>query len=277
MNAGPLPPMLGSLLAFALINGSGIAIAILCWRMSRRSKATSLILCVALCALLILKSWLTHKPAWEAAIFPWPWYIYLQGYWIFAIGAAFFALAAPLLPAPRNRRAVLYLGGAVLIAGGMSTSWMLYLPDVGEELQADAQHQCCQSTAFTCAPTACVCALSYLGIHTTEREMARLCLTRAGGTTRFNTFRGLVLKLEGSDFRAHMVEIPPADLCVPGTISVIDFPEIYHAIAVYGVGNGVTLHDPTSRKPEQLTLQRLGERYGGLAIILERKSPVPPP
>jgi hypothetical protein len=147
---------------------------------------------------------------------------------------------------------------------------MLYLPMVGAEHHADALHQCSQTTGFTCAPTACVCALSYLGIDSTEREMARLCLTRAGGTTRFNTYRGLVLKLEGSAWRAHMVKIPPEALCVPGTTAVIDFPEIVHAIAVHGVGDGVTLHDPLSRMPEHLSLARLRELYGGLAIVLEQ-------
>jgi hypothetical protein len=39
---------------------------------------------------LVLKSLLTWKPAWEAALFPWPDYIYLQGYWMTAIALAAF-------------------------------------------------------------------------------------------------------------------------------------------------------------------------------------------
>ncbi len=261
--------MLGPLLAFSLINGLGAAIACLCWRNSRRSRNAAIAPSAALLVLLVAKSWLTRTPAWEAACFPWPWYIYLQGYWAFALGAAFFALASPLLPALRNQRAILALGCAVLLAGGISTSWMLYLPEVGEERHADALHHCSQSTGFTCAPAACVSALSYLGIDATEREMARLCLTRASGTTRFNTYRGLVLKLAGTGWRARMVETAPESLCLAGADAVIDFPEIVHAISVHGVGDGVILHDPLQQEPQLLALAELSERYGGLAIVLE--------
>jgi hypothetical protein len=191
------------MLAFLVTNAGGALLAVLCWLVARRSRLAAVAGAVALCAALVLKASLSHRPAWEAALFPWAWYIYLQGYWLFAIGAAFFALAAPLMPLPRNRRAILALSATVLVAGGISTRWMVDLPEVGADRHADALHQCMQSTPFTCAPTSCVCALSCVGIDASEREMARLCLTRKEGTTRFNTYRGLVLKLAGTPWRAH--------------------------------------------------------------------------
>jgi len=259
-------------LAFILTNGGGVLLAVLCWLLARRSRSGAFIGALVLLAALILKAVLTHKPAWEAGLFPWSGYLYVQGYWLFAVGGAFFALAAPLLPMPRNRRAIAILAATVLAAGAWDSAWMFGLPEVGEDRHADANHQCRQSTLFTCAPTACVCALSYVGIDTTEREMARLCLTRRAGTTRFNTYRGLVLKLSGTRWRPRMVEIAPEELCRKGSIAVIDEPAVFHAIAVIGTGDGVILHDPLDDGPLHWSPQMLKHAYGGLAIVIE---PIP--
>jgi len=53
---------------------------------------------------------------------------------------------------------------------------------------------CRQSTTSTCSAAATATLLAQYGIHTTESEMANLCLTRTRGTTALGIYRGLKIK-----------------------------------------------------------------------------------
>jgi hypothetical protein len=140
----------------------------------------------------------------------------------------------------------------------------------GEERGAGANHHYHQTTFFTCAPSSCVSALSYAGIATTEREMATLCLTHDTGTTVFNTYRGLALKLQGSTWRCRVVRRSATDLLVAGTTAVITELPGFHAIAVRGLGDAVEVQDPMLLKPVRWTLAQLMEHYDGpVAVVLE--------
>lgn len=226
----------------------------------------------ALVSALVLKSLLSWKPAWEAALFPWPDYIYLQGYWIAAIALAFFGTVILLLPVVWNRWVVGAVAAAVFAMGVHATWWMTGLRPLGIEQGPGADHHYQQSTGYTCAPSACAIALSYLGVPATEREMARLCLTRRDeGTTVFNTYRGLVLKLEGSPWRARVRELPAEALREPGRVAVIDWPQIAHAVATVGAGDHVVLHDPLHHEAGTWSATELAERYGGIAVVFERR------
>jgi hypothetical protein len=257
------------MLPFIVVNLLGLLAGICACMLAFRGRRWAFALSAMVLAALVGKSLLTWKPAWEAALFPWPDYIYLQGYWIYAIGLVFFGLAIPQLPLVWNRWVVAMVAVLVSFWGLQSTWWMVSPERHGRDKGADALHHCRQTTHFTCAPSSCVCALSHLGIATTEREMAELCLTRASGTTRFNTYRGLMLKLAGTAWKPRMTETPVETLLTPGLVAVIDFPEEYHAISTIGNGDGVLLHDPLMSKPYRMTRDQLAELYGGLAIILE--------
>jgi hypothetical protein len=141
---------------------------------------------------------------------------------------------------------------------------------IGEEAVPNAVHHLRQSTPYTCAPCAAAIAVSYVGLSISERKMADYCLTVPDqGTTRFNTYRGLMISLAGSSWRARMAHATVEDLCRLGQVTVIDFPDIRHAITTVGTDNGVTLHDPLHPKPLSLTKEELTERYGGVAIVIE--------
>lgn len=57
---------------------------------------------------------------------------------------------------------------------------------------------CRQTSADSCSAAAAATLLKAHGIDATEAEMARLCLTRAGGTPMLGLYRGLKLKTRGT-------------------------------------------------------------------------------
>ena len=57
---------------------------------------------------------------------------------------------------------------------------------------------CIQSTSASCSPASAATLLRWYRIHTTEQEMAELCLTRHEGTYWQGLYRGLKLKTEGT-------------------------------------------------------------------------------
>lgn len=258
------------MLPWLAVNLLGIAIAAGCLALAWRLPRLRFALAAALLLLLVAKAALTWLPVEEAALLPWAWYAWLQGYWAFAIGAAFLAFAITQMPQPRTRLLVGLLALAVLVRGGGETAWMLRQRPLGAEVAPGEEHHLMQTTGYTCAPSAAAIALDYVGVRRTEREMARLCLTRLeGGTTVFNTWRGLRLALDGSGWRPRLARVTPEELCLPGRVAVIDFPEIRHAITVVGRGEDVLLHDPLADAPRPLARADLARRYGGTAIILE--------
>lgn len=260
------------MIPWLLVNLLGLALACgtfwLAWRAPRWRLAAA----GAVLLLVVAKSVLAWLPVEEAALLPWTWYAWLQGYWIYALGAAFLGLAIPQLPRTWNRIAIALLALLVLTRGGYETGWMLRQRPLGEDIGPDAERHLTQTTGYTCAPCAAAIALGYVGVPATERGMARLCLTREeGGTTAFNTWRGLRLALDGTPWRPRLRRVTPEELCRSGQVAVIDFPAIAHAITVVGGGEDVLLHDPLADAPRRLPRDDLARRYGGSAIVLERE------
>ncbi|MHC4506727.1 MAG: cysteine peptidase family C39 domain-containing protein, partial [Planctomycetota bacterium] len=168
--------------------------------LGRRSRRAALGAAGVVLGLVVLKAVLHWKPEWEAALFPWADYVYFQSYWLYPTALLFFGLAAGQLPVRWNRAVVALVAATVFAHSLWAGRWMALPPDGSSTRRADARHHCRQSTGYTCVPASCVSLLSRLGIDATEGEMVRLCLTKRGGTAFFNTYRGLVLKLDGRPF-----------------------------------------------------------------------------
>jgi hypothetical protein len=89
---------------------------------------------------------------------------------------------------------------AIVAIGGVAV-WSLVspvtaeAPPSGDGWNGDV---CLQMSMATCGPAAAVTLLAQHGIRTTEREMADLCLTSAGGTTLYGLCRGLRIKTRGT-------------------------------------------------------------------------------
>jgi hypothetical protein len=260
-------------LPYVVLNASGIIVFIVAWWLMSFGTRWRLVAAGVVLGLIIFKSVLTWMPVWEATIFPFSGYIYLQSFWMPLLMMAFFGFAAPQLTVPWNRWVVAIIAcGFYINLGLMGTWWMVDRPLLGQPTVPNAEHHLSQSTPFTCAPCAAAIAVSYIGMSISEQQMADYCLTIAErGTTRFNTYRGLMIALEKSPWRARMAHASVDDLCQPGQITVIDFPDIRHAITTVGVGDGVTLHDPLRQQPVRLSKEDLAERYGGVAIIIEKR------
>jgi hypothetical protein len=258
------------LLPYLALTGAGLALFALAWVLAKHGLHWRLIGAGIVLVLIIAKSVMAWMPVWEAACFPFAWYIYLQSFAMPILMMAFFGIAIPQLAVPWNRVAVAVIAlGFYIHLGLMGNWWMVSRPVIGAERVPDKAHHLMQSTPYTCAPCATAIAASYVGVVVSERTMADRCLTRRdGGTTRFNTYRGLMLTLNGTPWRAHMAHASVGDLCRSGQVTVIDFPDIRHAITTVGTGAGVMLHDPLKAKPVPLASEDLAERYGGVAILL---------
>ena len=258
------------MLPWLFVNALGLVGCLIALFVSLRFPRHRLLVAGLALFVLVTKSVLSNLPVEEAALFPWPWYIYLQEYWVVFGGLIFLGLAIPQLPVRWNQIAVALVALGLLVVGGQWTSWMLGTEPLGAEVAPDSTHHLSQSTGYTCAPCACASAVSHVGVQMTERSMAAACLTRKNrGTTLFNTYRGLAIALGGTAWRPRVRRVTPDDLLVKDQVAVIDFPELRHAITVVGLGDAVTLHDPLLRYPIRMSRADLALRYGGIAVVLE--------
>jgi hypothetical protein len=147
------------------VNSAGLAAFASAWLVARRGPRPALAVAALALALLVAKAVLTWLPVWEAACFPFTWYIYLQSYWSPLIGLAFFGLAIPQLPVRWNRVVVALIALGVFAFGAHKTWWMVSRPELGDERTPDTLHHLRQSTGFTCAPCAAAIAVSYVGLQ----------------------------------------------------------------------------------------------------------------
>ena len=240
--------------------------------------------------LVLLRALFHIRPDIEYLLLPWSWYLWVQGWWIFPVGLAFFAATLPTLPAGWKR--LLIQTFAVLLWGSslLATSWLIHQPVLGEDASPNTSHQLRQSTPWTCAPTACAMLLSYWGIPTTEQEMCRLCLTRGGadtayvpgtgmvgpGTSYFNIYRGLCLKIQGHPLRVRIVRL---DAPTMATLGVPCIAGDFHARVVYGTPQQVVVHDPLGGRPAAATLTFVSNELAGTAVVIESTdgtAPLPP-
>jgi hypothetical protein len=232
-------------------------------RLGRRGALTGS--AVAL-GLILLKAVLNAQPVWEATLFPHPAYVFFQDYWLYPAGLLFFGLVVPQLPVRWNRAVVAGLAACLFAWSLWAQHWMLLPPDDTSTQRATPRHFCRQTTAWTCAPASCVALLSHWGIDATEGEMARLCLTSPRGTTLFNVYRGIVLRVrkdggERGRLRVRMVELTPEAL------RALDVPVVagngYHAVVLRYDGGAPVVIDPMGadgpRPLREATLRRFLE------------------
>lgn len=233
----------------------------------RRSRRAALSSCALAMVLILCLAVLHARPAWEAALFPWCSYVYLQSYWVYPIGLFFLGLAVTQLPAKGNRVAIRALA-LTLFAGSLwSERWMVLPPDDSSTEAAQPDHHCRQTTSYTCVPAACVSVLSYWGVKSTEGEMVRLCRTRPTGTTLFNAFRGLRLKLRGTRHRVRILAVGErefTDLRVP----VLFCGGGRHAVVMWYDGETVTFVDPSELHSKSRDLAALRDQLTGAGVVV---------
>ncbi len=219
-------------------------------------------------AVILIKAVVKFRPAWEAAIFPFPDYVKYQGFVLYLGVAVFFGAVLAWLAGRRERLMVALLGVVAMAHSGFANTWLLDRTAYGEDRFADASGHCRQSTMFTCAPAACVSALARCGVRVSERQMAALCLTNREGTGDFNIYRGLTLVLAGTPWRARLREISASALAAEGVLAVVSLED--HAIATVGEGGDrLLVHDPLAAGPEHWAARELEIFYSGTAVMIE--------
>ncbi len=108
----------------------------------------------------------------------------------------------------RERKFVLMglgIGAIYFLRGGI---WMVETtPENSFAANSPTSKLVLQSQDFSCGPAACATVFHYLGINTSEAEMAQVTQTRAGsGTTMIRTFDGLNRRLASSPWRVDLIE-----------------------------------------------------------------------
>jgi len=102
------------------------------------------------------------------------------------------------------------LGTIYFLHGGL---WMLQSTPTQSFAQTHDSAVVRQSQNFSCVPAACATALGYLGVDSSEAEMADLTQTRAGsGATLIRAMEALQRKLAGTGIQVKMLEPEYAQL-----------------------------------------------------------------
>lgn len=259
-----------------------------------RPKATRAVtLTVAgLAVLLVFKGVLSLRPEIETALFPWTWYIFVEGAWKYWAGFLIFGLGAGTMPLTWNRVVMHLMAGLLLGLMLNLERWVVAEPTGDFQLKPDARHHVFQSTGHTCSPASTAILLSYWGIQASEGEMALLSHTIPGhGTSIRNTHRGLMLKLDQqrrTDLRVRvrawsLDEIHRQGLPVVATVLTGGIP---HAVVIAPCGADFLQHDPLQSAPFLQTRKELAEVYQNFCTVIEplegtRKpgitAPEPPP
>ena len=137
------------------------------------------------------------------------WYDVRLAQWLPAANLIVLANWLPILAAPLaaiawrradgSRPRQVFYAGALCLSGGYAMVHPLLgsPPECGDRW--DALGNCLQTTRNTCSPACAATLLKAHGIETSEREMARLCLTRQG-TSWQGLYRGLKLKTAGTQW-----------------------------------------------------------------------------
>jgi hypothetical protein len=153
---------------------------------------------------------------------------------------------------------------------------------------------CLQTSRKTCSPACAATLLARAGIHTTEAEMAALCLTR-DGTHWTGLYRGLKLKTAGTGWDVAVLSggyeelkhvAPAAVILAVGIPKHADVPPIYteewgwtpgetHSVILlrFLENNRVAIADPTPDvAKEQWTEADLKLLYQGPALYLVKRN-----
>jgi hypothetical protein len=168
----------------------------------RRSVAVANGLAIATLALTLVYALSMHGTLTMAKILPWS-NALVVGNWI-PLGAMLLAgLADGQVETAGRRRPLVCL---LLVA----MAWTAVLRDlIGSPppVEAPLYHEgiCMQTNRATCSACSAAEILRQCGIHASEREMTRLCLTRRHGTPALGLYRGLKLKTRGTGWQVEVI------------------------------------------------------------------------
>jgi hypothetical protein len=186
-------------LAVGLIGFLSVAIFALTYRLLRKRSKRFLDFMAAVIVLLgFAYVYLVWGQLWIVEWIPLPSVIVLANWFPLLLGALAAVVWLRLEPATVWRRLPMLI--VIMAAGAYSV--MYFIPTRPPECRNQWARPlpplrwpvCLQTTPNTCSAAAAATILNTLGVHTSEQEMARLCLTRSG-TTWLGLYHGLATKL----------------------------------------------------------------------------------
>jgi hypothetical protein len=161
------------------------------------------------------------------------------------------------------------LGAVYFLSGGL---WLLQETPASVMGQTPADGPVMQSQDYSCVAAASATALSLVGIHASEAEMAELAQVRPGtGATLVRALDGLNRKLEGTPYQAELLRLSIPELKrapLPAITAVELEVGRRHMITIELMGNRyIRIHDPVdgTLNIDYYTLSRW---YRGEAIVL---------
>jgi hypothetical protein len=204
----------------------------------RRSLPLATAFVASQLSLILLKAAVVHIPAAEPRLFPWDWYPYVESWWYLFPAMGIFGVGIVLVRKSVWKRDGLLAGaGYLLIQSGVIAVLIERPKDLSGVVNTEGI--CLQSTGYSCAPASAVMLLHRVGVESTEKEMAQLCVTRAGGSSLSGTsdagvMRGLRLKLMGRG--KPVISAPDYDqLRAPALVMIQLNPRLGHCILISGV------------------------------------------
>ena len=240
---------------------------------SRRGRMAANASIVAGAMLLAFQLYVYYYPEVEYALFWFADYAYFRWWGIcgafLIIGARFDGLKIKSEMLPK-----LFLVMAFLV---MVFAWRLTIFSANNDFDEAGYFKgvFLQSTGYTCAPCSCALLLRTLGVKTTEKEMAALCLTQERGTEHINIPRGLRLKLDPEIYEVRLTREKWEGLKNIPTpfIANIFIPEILlHTVAVTGVGTDeIYFADSLSGKKRRYKKDEFLKAWDEIVVYVIRK------
>lgn len=224
--------------------------------------------------LILVKIGLAFVPAGEARFIPWNGYAFIEHWWMIYPSMLVLTIAIAIF-----RKSIWKRDGLLVVAGYLLLHFgviaiLMARPHEGLTGRTDEKGVCHQTSGYSCSAASAVMLLHQAGIPATEREMAELCVTRAGnsrvaGTSDVGAMRGLRLKMAG---RGRPVISTPSygELRAPAMVAIKIHDQLSHSIVVVEVQpEQVKVIDPLYGRGTILRHQ-FERDWKGIAITLER-------
>jgi hypothetical protein len=205
----------------------------------RRSRRLGTALVSVMLLLIVVKAGISHFPAGEPRLFPWDWYPFVESWWYLFPAMFIFGTGMVIVRRSVWKRDGLLVGAGYLLLHCGVVAVLIGRPHEMLTGVVNAEGICHQTSGYSCAPASAAMLLHRHGVDATEKEMAELCVTRAGnsrvaGTTDSGLMRGLRHKLK--DQATPVITLPSYErIPVPALVPIQLSPSLCHCILVSAV------------------------------------------
>jgi len=254
------------LLGSALMVGAGLLAF-------RRSKNLATAVVGVAAGLILAKIGVALVPAGEARLIPWNGYAFIEHWWVLFPSMIVLTIAIAMFRTSAWKRdGLLVVAGYLVLHFGV-VAILMSRPHDGLTGRMNEKGICHQTSGYSCSAASAVMLLHQAGIPSTEKEMAELCVTRAGnssvaGTSDVGAMRGLRVKMAG---RGRPVISTPSygQLRAPAMVAIKIHDRLSHSIVVVKVEpDQVKVIDPLYGRGT-IPRGQFERDWKGIAITLE--------